>query len=82
MARFAKVPWNPVIYGYLTIDKKAARLLGIIDSFNTFSEIRSDLELINPELYELSLERPRSLGVTYTIVGHGFLRKVNYELQR
>lgn len=81
MDKFSNLPWNPIIHGYLTIDRKAAKLIGIIDSFNTFKEIKNDLELLNPSLYQLSIKQPVTKGVTYRIVGHGFLKKVSYELK-
>lgn len=79
MTKFKKCPWNPITHGYITTTPKVATLVNIVPDFSTFAEIADDLELINPELYELSLERPVTKGVTYAITGNGYLRRIPYE---
>lgn len=79
MTKFKRCPWNPVIHGYFTIDKRASNLIGIYPNWTQFSEIADDLELIDKNLYELSLSTPISKGVTFAIVGHGFIKRVGHE---
>jgi hypothetical protein len=65
------------VYCYLSLNKDVDSKLGIIDSFNTFQEIASDLQLFKKSLWDLSWKPTSHEGwITYAIKGNGFLTKV------
>lgn len=70
-----KCPHYNLNYGFLYIDPRVSKLIGIIPEFNTFAEIWQDLQLIDNSLWHLTkLENPEERP-TYVIKGNGFIYK-------